>query len=137
MAYQGYLMQIGNFTITGSKYIQFATYEVTKKVQDLDPYRDTAGFLHRNSLAHVPITVSFDLMPGLTNTEMNAFLGGIQANYINELERKVSATVYVPETDSYETQDMYLVEPALKIRNIDNRTNTINYEALTIKFVGY
>lgn len=137
MAYSGYLMSIGNYVITGRKYVQFATYEVTRKVQDLDPYRDANGVLHRNALDHVPLEVSFDLMGGLNNTQMSEFLGGIQNNYVNALERKVLATVYVPESDSYVSQYMYMVEPKLKIQRIDSKTNTVYYEALTIKFIGY
>lgn len=137
MAYSGYLMKIGLYTITGSKYVQFGTYEVTRKVQDLEPYRDANGVLHRNALSHVPLEVSFELMGGLNNTQMSAFLGGIQNNYINALERKVSATVYVPESDSYVTQYMYMVEPQLKIQRIDSKTNTVYYESTTIKFIGY
>jgi hypothetical protein len=141
MAYAGYLMKIGTgngaYTITGSKYIQFSTYEVVRKVQDLDPYRDANGVLHRNALPNIPLTVKFSLMPSLSNIRLNEFLSGIQSNYINALERKVSATVYVPETDTYITQDMYLVEPTLKIQRIDNKTNTLYYEACEIKFVGY
>ena len=137
MAYSGYLLKIGTFEITGRKYVQFATYEVVRKVQDLDPYRDANGVLHRNTLPNVPLTVKFDLMPNLTNAQLSEFLGNIQSNYVNALERQVSATVYVPETDSYITQLMYMVEPTLKIRRIDNKTNTLYYEPCEIKFVGY
>lgn len=137
MAYNGYLLQIGDYRITGSKLIEFATYEVSRKVQDLEPFRDATGALHRNSLPHVPLTVEFQLKGGLSNTQLGEFFGNIQRNYINALERKVSATVYVPETDEYITQDMYLVEPTPKIRRIDQQTNTLYYEALKIKFIGY
>ena len=75
-------------------------------------------------------------MPGLTNTELGTFLGSIQRNYINESERKVLASVYVPELDDYVSQDMYMAEPIIKIRRID-KDNTINYEAVEIKFIGY
>jgi len=141
MAYSGYLMRIGTgdnaFTITGSKYIQFATYEVVRKVQDLDPYRDANGVLHRNALSNIPLTVKFDLMPSLSNVKLKEFLQGIQNNYTNELERKVVATVYVPEIDDYVTQDMYMAEPEIKIQRIDTNTNTLYYEPVEIKFIGY
>lgn len=137
MAYSGYLMKIGDYTITGRKYVQFSTFSVTRKVQDLSPYRDANGVLHRNAISNVPLEVSFDLMGGLNNTQMRTFLGGIQNNYINALERKVLATVYVPEIDDYVTQNMYMVEPELKIQRIDSKTNTVYYEALSIKFIGY
>lgn len=137
MSYNGYLLQIGDYQITGSKLVEFATYEVTRKVQDLEPFRDATGVLHRNSLPHIPLTVEFQLVGGLSNTQLGAFFGNIQRNYINALERKVSATVYVPETDEYITQDMYLVEPTPKIRRVDAKTNTLYYEPLKIKLIGY
>jgi hypothetical protein len=88
MAYNGYLLQIGDYRITGSKLIEFATYEVSRKVQDLEPFRDATGALHRNSLPHVPLTVEFQLKGGLSNTQLGEFFGNIQRNYINALERK-------------------------------------------------
>ena len=136
MAYAGYLMRIGDFDITGSRVVQFSSFQVVRKVQDLDPYRDANGVLHRNTLENVPLAVQFDLMPGLTNTQLSNFLGGIQRNYLNALERKVLASVYVPELDDYVTQEMYMAEPELKIRRID-QPNTVIYEAVQIKFVGY
>ena len=137
MAFSGYLLKIGNYTITGSKYITFATYEVTRKVQDLEPFRDGNGVLHRNALAHVPLQVEFELRGGLTNLDLREFFGRIQENYINALERKVLATVYVTETDEYVTQEMYMVEPVPKIRSIDTKTNIISYEPIQVKFIGY
>ena len=140
MAYAGYLMQVGTgddaFLITGSKYVKFSTFQVTRKVQDLDPYRDANGLLHRNTLPNVPLAVQFDMAPGLTNTQLAEFLGGIQRNYTNALERKFIGTVYVPELDDYTTQDMYMAEPELKIMRIDP-DNTVVYETVQIKFVGY
>ena len=134
MSYGGYLIKIGDFEITGEKYIKYSTYSVTRKVQDLDSYRDANGVLHRNALQHTPIVVEFETLP-LTNTELATFLGTIQDNYLNALERKVLATVYVPETDSYVSQDMYLAEPAPRIRQI--KGSTIIYEPLKLSFIGY
>ena len=134
MAYSGYLIKIGDFEITGEKYIKYSSYSVVRKVQDLDSYRDANGVLHRNALQHTPIVVSFETR-NLNNTELALFLGNIQANYLNELERSVLATVYVPETDSYTSQQKYLAEPEPKIRQINN--DVIIYEPLKISFIGY
>ena len=134
MAYSGYLIKVGDFEITGEKYIKYSSYSVARKVQDLDSYRDANGVLHRNALQHTPIVVAFETR-ALNNTELATFLGTIQDNYLNALERSVLATVYVPEIDDYVSQQMYLAEPEPKIRQI--KDNVIIYEPLTLSFIGY
>ena len=136
MAYAGYLIKIGEFTITGEKYIKYQTFSVTRKIQDLDSYRDANGVLHRNALQHTPIVVSFETPP-LNNEELATLLGGIQSNYISALERSVLATVYVPELNDYVSQQMYLAEPEPKIRQINARSNVIIYEPLQLSLIGY
>lgn len=134
MGYGGYLIKVGSFEITGEKYIKYSSYGVTRKIQDLDSYRDANGVLHRNALEHVPLVVNFETL-SLTNTELATLLSGIQTNYLNALERKVLATVYVPETDEYVTQEMYLAEPEPVIKSIYG--NVITYEPLKLSFIGY
>lgn len=135
MAYDGYLLKVGSYTITGERYMNYASYEVTREVQDLDSYRDANGVLHRNALDHIPIKVTFETLPGLTNSEMAEFLGNISSNYSIKKERKALVSAYVPEVDEYVTQDMYMAGPALKIRKIDK--GVIKYESCKITFIGY
>lgn len=142
MAYNGYLMKVGvgnanPYTITGQRYINYKSYEVTKEVPDMDSYRDATGVLHRNALKHIPIKVTFETLPNLSNVDVKEFLGSISNNYKTPLERKANIEVYVPEIDEYITQDMYMAGPTLKIRSIDPKTNTIHYEPIKISFIGY
>ena len=140
MAFSNYLIQFGSgngaFKITGEKYIEYGSYDAKRKVQDLDPYRDGNGVLHRNALSHIPLTVKFNTLK-LNNTELATLLSGISSNYINATERKVLVTAYVPETDSYISQDMYWAEPQIKIQNIDLKNNVIIYAPMTMEFIGY
>ena len=140
MAYSSYLIQIGSgntaFTITGEKYIEKGSYKAVPKRQDVDPVRTVDGKLHRNVIEHAPLVVSFNTL-SLTNTELGNLFGGIAANYLNELERKVLATAYVPELDEYVTQEMYLVEPEPMIDTINNKTGVIKYLPLKMEFIGY
>jgi hypothetical protein len=140
MAFSNYLIKFGSgngaFTITGEKYVEYNTYEAVRKVQDLDPYRDANGVLHRNALSHVPVTIKFNTLR-LTNTEFATLVNGISSNYSNAQERKVLVTAYVPETDSYISQDMYWAEPQIKIQNIDLKNNVIIYAPMTMEFIGY
>lgn len=143
MAYKGYLLKVGvgnanPYVITGQRYINYKSYEVTKEVQDMDSYRDATGVLHRNALSHVPIKVTFETLPNLTNADIKTFfIDGISANYHTPLERKAMIEVYVPELDDYISQDMYMAGPTLKIRSIDLKTNVIHYESIKVSFIGY
>lgn len=134
VAYSGFLIKVGNYTIPHG-IIKAETYNATRNVQDMDSYRDANGVLHRNALAHVPIKVEFETKPLLTESRKNEFMSNIQANYTNSAERRVSATVYVPETGEYVTQDMYLVTPTFTIYAIIN--GVPKYNSTRIAFVGY
>lgn len=137
MSYGGYLLKIGNYEITGQRYIDYASYDVTREVQDLDSYRDATGVLHRNALSHVPVKINFQTLPGLNNDEMSTFLGNIANNYTNAMERRAIVTAFVPESNSYITQEMYMAGPTLKIRKIDQKENQVYYESCKITFIGY
>lgn len=137
MAFAGYLLKVGNYEIDGTYYINYDKYNVTRNIQDLDSYRDANGVLHRNALSHVPIKIEFETRENLTNTDVATFFGNISSNYINEAERKATVTAYVPETDSYVTQDMYMSDPQFKIKKIEPGTNVIKYESIRVAFIGY
>lgn len=135
MAYKGYLLKIGNYVITGEKFINEASYDVTRQIQDLDSYRDTNGVLHRNTVRNTPITVKFSTRPNLDNDELALFLGTIAQNYITPAERKAHVEVFVPELNEYITLDMYIANPTIKIKKIDN--NRVIYEAIEMNLIGY
>lgn len=133
MAYSGFLIKAGNYAIP-IKFIQLKSYSVTRNVMDLDSYRDANGVLHRTALEHVPIKIEFNT-PYLTSEQMQELLKKIADNYISSEERKVMISAYVPELDSYITQDMYMPDLEFTIYNI--KGGTIIYEPLRIAFIGY
>ena len=136
MAFNGTLITVGSYAITGANYIDEKSYKVTKNSQDVDSYRDAEGVLHRTTLAHKPIKVEFQTRPGLSNTEWNTFWGAIKSQFTNVAERKVSASVYVPEDDDYtSSQDMYIPDPEIPINHI--KGTTIFYDSIRIAFIGY
>lgn len=138
MAYRGYLLKVGNFEITGKRYINEDSYSVTRNVQDLDSYRDAHGVLHRNAISNVPLSIDFDMRPNLTNADIRAFfVDGIARNYTRRKERKCRVTAYVPELDDYVTQNMYMAGPEMKIKHIDQKKNVIYYDSFSVSFVGY
>ena len=139
MAFDGYLLKIGDddnaYTITGAEYINEKSYKVTRNIQDLDSYRDANGFLHRNALEHVPLKIEINTRENLTNTQLAAFLGAIRNKYINENERKCRVTAFVPELNTYVTQEMYMPDPEITIKII--RNGVIKYDSVRLAWIGY
>ena len=134
MAYQGYLIKIGDYKIP-LNYIRAETYSALKSSQDLDSYRDADGKLHRTALEHFLYKVEFETKAMLTNTEMTELLSNIQEQYINKTEKKVHMTLYVPETDSYEEQDAYM--PDITFSPYIVTSEYIKYNPTRIAFIGY
>lgn len=134
MAYQGYLIKIGNYQLPHS-FIKAESYSVYRNIQDIDSYRDGDGKLHRTALTHVPNKVEFETIPHLTNSQFSELMKNISNNYTVKAERKASVTLYIPETDSYVTQDMYMPDIQPKIYGIFN--NVIKYNSIRFAFIGY
>lgn len=134
MAYGGYLVRVGSYTIP-MEFIKADSYKISHKIQDLDSYRDANGVLHRNALSHVPDKLEFECVPMLTNTEMNAVMSAIRGQFSLPAERKANVTAYLPEEDRYVTQDMYMPDPEFQMYYADN--NKILYDAVRFAFIGY
>ena len=138
MAYEGFLIKVGP---SGNQYeiplsiIRAETYTVFKSVTDLDSYVDADGILHRNALSHIANKVEFETVPLLTNTQFSDLMANLYNRMINALERKISVTLYIPETDNYVTQDMYMpdIKPALYYAD----ETMIQYNQIRLAFIGY
>jgi len=134
MAYAGYLIKVGSYTIPLSL-IRAETYTVFKSVTDLDSYVDANGFLHRNALDHIANKVEFETVPLLTNAQFSSLMTNLYAQMSSTLERKASVTCYIPETDTYVTQDMYMpdIKPTLYYAD----ATKIQYNQVRLAFIGY
>ena len=131
--YSGFLLKLGNFEFP-LKYIEAATYQVKRNVQDVDSYRDADGVLQRNALSHYVVTVTFNTKPNLNNQQIGELMDNIKANYLNELEKKLLVTAYVPEYNDYITQEMYMADILFTIKGI---SDIIKYDRVTFDFIGY
>lgn len=134
MAYQGYLIKVGNYEIPLSM-MRAETYKVSKKVLDLDSYRDANGELHREALEHFSAVITFNIPPLKTNKEISAFLSNIQANYTVPKERKALVEFYMPETDDYVTLNMYM--PDIEFTMYMATQTVVKYNETSIEFIGY
>lgn len=137
MAFDGTLLTVGSYAITGERYIEYGKYNATINIQDLDSYRDANGVLHRNALEHAPVKVEIETRDNLTNEELGTFMSSIRSNYTTAGERKANVRAFVPEINDYITQEMYMPDPQFKIKRIDPNTNTIYYESTRLAFIGY
>lgn len=134
MAYQGWLIKLGGYTFPQTK-IYAKSYQVTYNSQDLDSYRDADGYLHRNALEHKCSKVEFETTPMLTDAEMDELMSNIRANYTSAVERKLTATIYIPELGDYLTQEVYMSDPSYKIYGTYH--GVIHYESVRLAFIAY
>lgn len=136
MAFSGYLVKVGDFTIP-YKYIKFNSYKVFMSITDLDSYRDGNGILHRNALSHRPNKAEFETPAMLTNEDFAYLMGQIQSQYTAASERKASVTLYIPEIDDYVTQDMYMPDIQPSIYRYNRKTQLLEYNSIRLAFIGY
>lgn len=134
MAYAGYLIRVGNYTIP-KKYIRAEKYDVVLHGQDLDSYRDANGQLQRTALQHTVVDVTFSTPPMMHEAAWRNLIDNIRAQYTNSIEKKCAASVYVPEIGDYKVQDVYL--PDIKTSMYYADDSDIIYNEIELQFIGY
>lgn len=135
MAYQGWLIRVGNFTVSTKEYIKANSYTVSKKVQDIDSYRDANGVLHRQVLGNAPLKIEFETRAMLNARQMSTLMNGLRANMSNTTERRALVTAYLPEEDRYVTQEMYM--PDIEFSLYGNYKGDLQYNSVRLAFIGY
>lgn len=135
MAYNGYLIKVGTYTIPLS-YIRADSYYAYVNMQDYEPWTDAKGYLHRDAVALKAFKVEFETRAMLTNTQFTDLMNHISANYISGKEkgRECNVEVYVPETDSYVTQRAYLADFKPQMYYADE--TKIQYDPCRLTFIG-
>ena len=133
MAYQGWLIKVGNYTIPLS-IIKADSYIPFLSTTDLDSYVDENNVLHRNVIGQSP-KCEFETVPMLDNVQFAEFMANLQSQYINAAEKKCVVTAYQPEIDDYYTQNCYI--PDIKPQMYLASEMEIKYDAIRIAFIGY
>lgn len=133
MAYNGYLLKIGNY-IFPHEYIKADTYVPYLNMQDLDPWTDANGYLHRTAVELKAFKIEFETIPMLTDTQLTGIMRGFLNNYVSEVARTFDVTAYIPETDTYITQRAYLADFQPQIYGIFD--NVIKYEPIRFAIIG-
>lgn len=132
MAYQGWLVKVGNYIIPLS-IIKADSYVPFLSTIDMDSYVDENNILHRNVIGVSP-KLEFELVPQLDNTEFANFMSNIRAQYVNAKEKKCPVYCYQPEIDDYYRQYCYI--PDIKPQMYLASETEIKYDAIRIAFIG-
>ena len=133
MAYNGYLIKVGNYKIPADRFIKTESYSAYVNMQDYEPWTDANGYLHRQVVDLKALKVEFET-PILTNTEFNELYSNIKNNLSKPNERGCTIEVYIPEYDDYVTQYGYLADFTPQIYRIEG--NTIWYNPIRFAFIG-
>lgn len=134
MAYQGYLIKVGNYEIPANKFIRADSYSAYVNMQDLEPWTDANGYLHRNAVKLKAMKVEFETPAMLTNTTFETLMSNIRKNYTNETARECMVTAYIPETNSYVTQKCYFADFTPQIYGTYG--GVIHYNPIRLAFIG-
>lgn len=108
MAYNGYMLKIGNFTFP-LKYIRLETYKIAPdQRQEFDSYVDADGVLQRPTVvSHTRTKIEFET-PYMRVADMRSLLDSIWANLTDTLKLECNCEYYDIETDSYKTGKFYM-----------------------------
>lgn len=135
MAYAGYLIKIGDYTIPLSM-IKADSYYAYVNMQDYEPWTDEKGYLHRDAVALKALKVEFETVPQLNHTQFATLMSNIAAQYITgkEIGRECNITAYIPELDDYVTQRGYMADfkPQMYLAS----ATEIRYDACRLSFIG-
>ena len=133
MAYSGFLLKIGDWVFPESL-MAANSYSPYVNMQDVDPWTDENGELHRNPIDLKALKVEFETKNMLTSTQFAKIMRNIRANYISEKGRSCYITAYIPEYDDYVTQYGYLADFQPQIYTTGG--GVVKYNSIRFAFIG-
>ena len=133
MAYSGFLLKIGEWEFPESL-MAANSYSPYVNMQDVDPWTDENGELHRNPIDLKALKVEFETKNMLTSTQFAEIMRNIRANYVSEKGRSCFITAYIPEYDDYVTQYGYLADFQPQIYTTGG--GIVKYNSIRFAFIG-
>lgn len=133
MAYRGYLLKIGDYKFP-LKYIKADTYKAYINMQDLNPWTDAKGFLHRNAVDLKATKAEFETRAMLTNEIFSGIMANIYKNFTVPKAKQCNITMYIPEIDDYITQTGYMADITPQIYYAGK--DIIKYDPISFAFIG-
>lgn len=134
MSYSGWLVKVGNYIIPANKYIKAESYSAYVNMQDLDPWTDANGYLHRTAVELKAMKIEFETPAMLTNRDFSELMTNIRENYTIPRARQFLLTAYIPEYDEYMTQTGYLADFTPQIYG--NYGGVVRYNPVRLAFIG-
>ena len=136
MSFNGVLLYL-NGNAFPLRYVYKESYKITPQARlDLDPFRNTEGWLMRNVLSHTASKISFQTKP-MWNNDHAAMWSFIRGSYENEHERKVFITYYCPDTDGYATGHFYIPDFTPQMDLVDVARQKILFLSYELQFIEY
>lgn len=132
--YSGWLLKIGDYTIPTDRFIRADSYKASAYMQDVDPWTDSDGFVHRNAIKLKALKVEFETPAMLTDEDFAEFMHYIDQNIIDPVGNECYITAFVPRYNQYFTQRGYLVDVDPQIYG--NYNKILQYDPIRIAFVG-
>lgn len=133
MAYQGYLIKVGN-TIFPMKYIRAETYKCTPNQRiDQGSDSDATGALHRNVLPHTRSKIEFEtpqMLRGADVLAISTLLG-----LVGNARRDVTITYWDHESQDYKTGKCYV--PDISYQLMRNTGSDLVYMPIRYAFIEY
>lgn len=133
MAYSGFLLKIGNYEFPESM-IALDSYSAYVNMQDVDPWTDENGELHRNPIELKALKVEFETKNMLTDEQFADIMQNIRNNFVSDKGRGCYITAYIPEYDDYVTQYGYLADFTPQIYSTGG--GVIRYNPIRLAFIG-
>lgn len=140
MGYSNYLIKIIGTGQYATNYVVpmecmlFESYKATYSALDKNSTRNGNGNLIRTVLPHKVAHCSVDFRE-LPNEAVGTIMGNIQSRYTKELEKKVSAEIWVPEINDYVQAEFYIPDIEFTVKKIEN--GKVFYKQFTLEFIGY
>ena len=153
--YSGYLVKIGDYSIPSNRFIRADSYKAQAIMQDLEPWTDANGYVHRQAVKLKALKVEFETPAMLTDDDVSEFLYNISQNIITNGQPQINAdgsfyyeggndcyiTAFVQRYNQYFTQRGYFVDIEPQIYGNYEKINggssqILRYEPIRFAFVG-
>lgn len=134
MAYNGWLLKIGDYIIPADKFIKAESYQAYVNMQDVDPWTDANGYLHRNAVELKALKAEFETPAMLTNAELTELMSNIDENISDKIGNGCYITAYIPRYDKYYTQYGYMADIQPQIFGVFDEV--IKYNSIKFSFIG-
>lgn len=132
--YSGWLVKIGEYIIPTDRFVRADSYKASAYMQDVDPWTDSEGYVHRNAVKLKALKVEFETPAMLTDEEFSEFMYHIDENIIDKDGNECYVTAFVPRYNTYFTQRGYLADIDPQIYG--NYEKKLHYDPIRFAFVG-